>query len=306
MEIKRILPEIVDIGKRAKNLAPPIIKDCNYRLLANKLTWILIAILLLPCLLGVWVYYDFSDERQMQEINGEKIYYDEDGEPLHEEGRVAFLELSQLFSIGFIGIIMAIMFSSELINEEYSQKTMNVLRTTPIRSIEILLYRYFSGVFCMISILTMATILFYMSLMSPSGIHGLIEELDVLWLVIKVIILESVAFMGVFCLITIYFERPFLIGIVYWIIWESIVSGQNYQKITITHYLDSIIFDSIKKMGWYNDGFTSEKQIASDYGLLNSKEEIIATEPLSAILILTIIALITLFLGARGIAKRQF
>jgi len=59
-------------------------------------------------------------------------------------------------------------------------------------------------------------------------------------------------------------------------------------------------------MGWYNDGFTSEKQIASDYGLLNSKEEIIATEPLSAILILTIIALITLFLGARGIAKRQF
>ena len=169
MEIKRILPEIVDIGKRAKNLAPPIIKDCNYRLLANKLTWILIAILLLPCLLGVWVYYDFSDERQMQEINGEKIYYDEDGEPLHEEGRFAFLELSQLFSIGFIGIIMAIMFSSELINEEYLQKTMQLLRTTPIHSFEILLYRYITGVLCMFGILGIYSIIFYLTTMMAAA-----------------------------------------------------------------------------------------------------------------------------------------
>ena len=110
MEVKNIIVDITEIGKRAKNLAPPVIKDCNYRLLVNKLTWMLIFILMLPCLLGLWSYYDFSDERQMQEVNGEKIYYDiESGELLHEQGSVIFLELSNIFSIGFVGIVIAIM-----------------------------------------------------------------------------------------------------------------------------------------------------------------------------------------------------
>ena len=84
---------------------------------------------------------------------------------------------------------------------------------------------------------------------------------------LKVIILESVAFMGVFCLINIYFERPFLIGIVYWIIWESIVSGQNYQKITITHYLDSIIFDSMLDEGKDVSNYDREDLMNEKYDL---------------------------------------
>tara|TARA_B100000029_G_C17405805_1_gene898835 strand:- start:22 stop:948 length:927 start_codon:yes stop_codon:yes gene_type:complete len=308
MELKNALSEVTKIVKRSANLAPPIIKDCSYRLWMNKLTWVLIVILLLPCLLGIWSYYEFSDQRQVQEIDGEKIYYDKDtGEPLHEEGRDIFLELSQLFSIGFVGIIVAIMFSSELINEEYNQKTMNLLRTTPIRPIEILFYRYISGVFSMLTILSLASILFYVILMMTAGIHGIIEELDVLWLVIKIIILESIAYIGIFCLITIYFERPFFLGIIYWILWEGIISGQNYQKITVTHYLDSILFDGVKKMGWNSVGSsTYEEDLATEYGLINSKDEIIASEPMIAILVLCLVAIITTLWGARGIAARQF
>ena len=29
MEVKNIIVDITEIGKRAKNLAPPVIKDCN-------------------------------------------------------------------------------------------------------------------------------------------------------------------------------------------------------------------------------------------------------------------------------------
>ncbi len=310
MEVKNLLVDISEIGNRAKNLAAPIIKDCNYRLLVNKLTWMLIFILMLPCLLAFWGYYDLSDQRQMQEVDGEKVYYDIDtGEPLHEVGRILFLELSNLFSIGFVGIVIAIMFSSELINEEYSQKTMNVLRTTPIRPVEILLYRYLSGVLCMFLILSLASILFYMFLMMLAGIHGILEELDVLFLVIKIILFESIAYIGIFSLITIYFERPFLLGILYWILWEGLVSGQNYQKVTVTHYLDSMLFEGIKKMGWIADDsstYTSELELATDYGLVNSKDEIIASEPMIAIFALCFITLITIILGARGIAAKQF
>ena len=59
------------------------------------------------------------------------------------------------------------------------------------------------------------------------------------------------------------------------------------------------LFDSTKEMDGWN-------VVASDYGLVNSKDDIIATEPLTATLIIVIIAVITLFLGTRGLSNRQF
>ena len=56
--IKRTLENVAQIptmlqtfAKRSRNVFPPIAKDGMYRLLVNKVTWVIIAILLLPCLL---------------------------------------------------------------------------------------------------------------------------------------------------------------------------------------------------------------------------------------------------------------
>jgi hypothetical protein len=95
--------------------------------------------------------------------------------------------------------------------------------------------------------------------MLGSGVHGIIEELEILWLIIKIVLFESIAYLGIFCLISAYFERPFLIGIVYWIIWEMIVSGTPYQQITVSHYLESVLFDGLKNIGL--------SVTAEDYGL---------------------------------------
>ena len=46
------------------------------------------------------------------------------------------------FTLGLFGILLIIMISSEIIGEEYTAKTMNILRTTPISPFEILAYRY--------------------------------------------------------------------------------------------------------------------------------------------------------------------
>lgn len=302
MEMKNFGDEIIMFAKRTKNLFPPIVKDCTYRLLVNKMTWVLIGILLLPCLFGIVLYNGITDEREYEMQGDDKVYlFPDDNEnlvPLHIDLREDFVRQSDLFNISFVAIILAILFSSELINEEYTQKTMQLLRTTPIHSFEILLYRYIAGVLCMFGILGIYSIIFYLTTMMGSGQHGIIENLDALLLILKVLLLESIAFMGIFCVFTIYFNRPFLIGIAYWIIWESIVSGQNYQKLTVTHYLNSILFDSTKEMSW--------DVVASDYDLVNSKGDIIATEPLTAVLIIVIIAIITLILGTRGLSNRQF
>ena len=87
--------ELGKMFKRFPTLFPPIFKDCSYRLITNKLTWVLVAILMLPCALGLLVYYEFSGDRISEEVNGEKIYYTSSGELLHEDLRVLFLEISE-------------------------------------------------------------------------------------------------------------------------------------------------------------------------------------------------------------------
>ena len=108
----RKLPDIVQsFAKRSKNLFPPIAKDCIYRLLVNKITWIVVAILLLPCILGVVIYFQTDEDRQVQESNGEKIYYDEDGDLIHEDAREEFLNIFDLFVINNLkGICITLLF----------------------------------------------------------------------------------------------------------------------------------------------------------------------------------------------------
>ena len=291
MEINKILG-------RAPVLFSPIFKDCAYRLITNKVTWILVAILMLPCALGLLVYYEYSDDRISEEVDGETIYYTDDGFMLHEELRETFLELSRFFGMGFIALLLGIMFSSELISEEYNIKTMQILRTSPIHPIEILAYRYVSGIITGVALLGLYSTIFYITVMMGAGIHGIMEELELLALVIKIIMLNWVGFLSIFCAINVYFERPYLICFIYWLFWEQIISGQNYQQLTMTHYTNSIIYDSLTEMGWI--------VTADDYGLVNSNNDTIATDPLLSTLIIIIIGILFIFIGSRGIAAKQF
>jgi len=290
--------EISKMIDRVGLLFPPIFKDCSHRLITNKVTWILIAILMLPCALGLLFYYEYSDDRLSEEVDGDIIYYTDDGSLLHEDLRETFLDLSRFFGMGFIALLLGIMFSSELISEEYNIKTMQILRTSPIHPIEILAYRYVSGIITGVALLGLYSTIFYITVMMGAGIHGIMEELELLALVIKIIMLNWIGFLSIFCAINVYFERPYLICFIYWLFWEQIISGQNYQQLTVTHYINSIIYDSLTEMGWI--------VTADDYGLVNSNNDTIATDPLISTLIIIIIGILFIFIGSRGIAAKQF
>jgi hypothetical protein len=82
------------------------------------------------------------------------------------------------------------------------------------------------------------------------------------------------------------------------LLWEQIISGQNYQQLTITHYINSITYDALLEMKW--------NITASDYGLVNSNGDTIATDPLISTIIIIFIAIFFVFVGSRGIAAKQF
>ena len=300
--------------RRFKNLFPPIYKDCMYRIIENKLTWIMIVMLLLPTALvfygGLTEYGTFGleDKRESTTIDGDKVYYTEDGEIMHEYLALNIFYgfstgLGELpgFTLGLFGILLIIMISSEIIGEEYTAKTMNILRTTPISPFEILAYRYMSAVIGTISILGSYTILFYIMVMQFSGIHGIMEELDVLVLVLKLIVLESIAFVGIFCMVAVYTNRAFIISFAYWLLWEGLIpvlAPNILQKFTVSHYLNSVEFEGAKSLGWEVNEAT--------YFLRDSAGDSIATEPLAATFVFIFIASFTLLLGSVGIANRQF
>ncbi len=291
MEMRRII-------ERFTKLFPPIFKDCSYRLITNKLIWVLIAILILPCALGLLVYYEFSDDRLSEEVDGDTIYYNDDGGLLHEDLRDTFLTFSEFFGMGFIALLLGIMFSSELISEEYNNKTMQLFRTSPIHPLEIITYRYLTGVITGVILLGLYSSLLYIVIMMGAGIHGIIEDLNVLLLMIKIILLSWIGFLSIFCAINVYFERPYLICFIYWLLWEQIISGQNYQQLTITHYINSITYSALLEMKW--------NITANDYGLINSNGDTIATDPLISTIIIIFIAVFFVFVGSRGIAAKQF
>ena len=84
-------------------------------------------------------------------------------------------------------------------------------------------------------------------------------------------------------------------------LWEMIVSGGNYQQITVSHYLNSILFKGLENMNW--------DVITKDFGLIKSagNETIdLVTEPFTAAMIIAILALVTIGISARGIERRQF
>ena len=300
--------------RRFKNLFPPIYKDCMYRIIKNKLTWIMMIMLLLPTALifygGLTEYGTFGleDKRESTTIDGDKVYYTEDGEIMHEYLALNIFYgfstgLGELpgFTLGLFGILLIIMISSEIIGEEYTAKTMNILRTTPISPFEILAYRYMSAVIGTISILGSYTILFYIMVMQFSGIHGIMEELDVLVLVLKLIVLESIAFVGIFCMVAVYTNRAFIISFAYWLLWEGLIpvlAPNVLQKFTVSHYLNSVEFEGAKSLGWEVNEAT--------YFLRDSAGDSIATEPLAATFVFIFIASLTLLLGSVGIANRQF
>ena len=110
--IKRTLEDVSQIpvmlqtfAKRSKNVFPPIAKDSMYRLLINKVTWVIIAILLLPCLLGVIIYYQTDEDRQIQNIDGDKVYYDSGGDLIHEKKIEAFAGQNYMIIIIIVVII---------------------------------------------------------------------------------------------------------------------------------------------------------------------------------------------------------
>ncbi|MEE3276895.1 MAG: hypothetical protein VX193_03590, partial [Candidatus Thermoplasmatota archaeon] len=122
--------------ERLLQVGRPIFLDGIRQFLLARSTLIIAALLLTPCLLSGWYWYDNRGEAETQVI---------DGDPLHEFMADMFYGLAFHVYLPMVIALVALLGAAELLDSEFQKNTMQLLRTSPVRMYEILLPKLLAG-----------------------------------------------------------------------------------------------------------------------------------------------------------------
>ncbi|OIR09617.1 MAG: hypothetical protein BEU05_02515 [Marine Group III euryarchaeote CG-Bathy2] len=287
---------------RLLQVGRPIFLDGVRQFLLAQSTLIIAALLLTPCLLSGWFWYDSRSEVEMQVIDGDEVRV-WDGEVVHELMANMFYGLMFYIYLPLVVGLVALLGAAELLNSEFRQNTLQLLRTSPVRMHEILLPKLLAGTIgTFVAVGGPATIL-YLALLANSGSYGLREHLPLLGAVLGTLLLASLAYSGVFLLINALVRRPLPVSLVYWLVWELMLGNGDSQRFTISHYLRSFALPRLKYFEIDADdmGLTAET-ISGEFATTVS----IATDPWQAVGVLLVVTSVAFMLASRLLERKQF
>ncbi|MEO2236864.1 MAG: ABC transporter permease, partial [Candidatus Poseidoniia archaeon] len=236
------------VGEEAARLLQigrPVFRDGVQQFLLARSTLIVAALLLTPGLLSGWFWYDSRGKVETQVIAGDEVRVFE-GEVLHAVMADLFYGLAFDLYLPLVVALVALLGAAELLNTEFKQKTMQLLRTSPVRMYEILLPKLLAGTLgTFVAVGTPLTVL-YLALLAHGGSFGLREHLPLLGAVLGTLLLASLAYTSIFLLINALVQRPLPISLVYWLVWEVMLASGDSQRFSIMHYLRSFALPQLK------------------------------------------------------------
>ncbi len=287
---------------RLLQVGRPIFLDGVRQFLLAQSTLIIAALLLTPCLLSGWFWYDSRSEVEMQVIDGDEVRV-WDGEVVHELMANMFYGLMFYIYLPLVVGLVALLGAAELLNSEFRQNTLQLLRTSPVRMHEILLPKLLAGTIgTFVAVGGPATIL-YLALLANSGSYGLREHLPLLGAVLGTLLLASLAYSGVFLLINALVRRPLPVSLVYWLVWELMLGNGDSQRFTISHYLRSFALPRLKYFEIDADGMgLTAETISGEFATTVS----IATDPWQAVGVLLVVTSVAFMLASRLLERKQF
>ena len=294
------------IGKeleRMLQVGRPIFLDGIRQFLLARSTLIIAALLLTPCLLSGWYWYDNRGETETQVINGEEVRVSFDGEPLHEFMADMFYGLAFHVYLPMVMALVALLGAAELLDSEFQKNTMQLLRTSPVRMYEILLPKLLAGTVGTFLAVGVPLTCLYFALLVHAGSFGLREHLPLLWAALGTLLLASLAYSGIFLLINALVRRPLPVSLVYWLVWEVIMSGGSSQRFTVMHYLRSFALPRLDYLGIVAD----DLNLAIENTSGNLPELVsIATDSLQAVAVLLVLTAVAMLLSTRLLERKQF
>lgn len=287
---------------RLLQIGRPVFRDGVRQFLLARSTLIIAALLLTPGLLSGWFWYDSRGKVETQVIAGDEVRVFE-GEVLHAVMADLFYGLAFDLYLPLVVALVALLGAAELLNTEFKQKTMQLLRTSPVRMYEILLPKLLAGTLgTFVAVGTPLTAI-YLALLAHGGSFGLREHLPLLGAVLGTLLLASLAYTSIFLLINALVQRPLPVSLVYWLVWEVMLASGDSQRFSIMHYLRSFALPRLDYLGIVADDLNLA--IESTSGGLTELVSI-ATDPWQAVGVLLALTTVAMLLSARLLERKQF
>lgn len=287
---------------RLLQIGRPVFRDGVRQFLLARSTLIIAALLLTPGLLSGWFWYDSRGKVETQVIAGDEVRVFE-GEVLHAVMADLFYSLAFDLYLPLVVALVALLGAAELLNTEFKQKTMQLLRTSPVRMYEILLPKLLAGTLgTFVAVGTPLTAI-YLALLAHGGSFGLREHLPLLGAVLGTLLLASLAYTSIFLLINALVQRPLPVSLVYWLVWEMMLASGDSQRFSIMHYLRSFALPRLDYLGIVADDLNLA--IESTSGGLTELVSI-ATDPWQAVGVLLALTTVAMLLSARLLERKQF
>ena len=287
---------------RLLQIGRPVFRDGVRQFLLARSTLIIAALLLTPGLLSGWFWYDSRGKVETQVIAGDEVRVFE-GEVLHAVMADLFYGLAFDLYLPLVVALVALLGAAELLNTEFKQKTMQLLRTSPVRMYEILLPKLLAGTLgTFVAVGTPLTVI-YLALLAHGGSFGLREHLPLLGAVLGTLLLASLAYTSIFLLINALVQRPLPVSLVYWLVWEVMLASGDSQRFSIMHYLRSFALPRLDYLGIVADDLNLA--IESTSGGLTELVSI-ATDPWQAVGVLLALTTVAMLLLARLLERKQF
>ena len=287
---------------RLLQIGRPVFRDGVRQFLLARSTLIVSALLLTPGLLSGWFWYDSRGKVETQVIAGDEVRVFE-GEVLHAEMANLFYGLAFDLYLPLVVALVALLGAAELLNTEFKQKTMQLLRTSPVRMYEILLPKLLAGTLgTFVAVGTPLTVI-YLALLAHGGSFGLREHLPLLGAVLGTLLLASLAYTSIFLLINALVQRPLPVSLVYWLVWELMLGNGDSQRFTVIHYLRSFALPRLKYLDIEADSLNLTVETVTDFSATMTS---IATDPWQSAGVLLAVTALAFMLASRLLERKQF
>lgn len=154
--------------------------------------------------------------------------------PRRFEPEVVYNTLAAGVILGFVLVIMAVVFGTGILSQEIEQKTIIYLLTRPVPRWRILLMKFIAAVLAITVTAWLASVALALVTFGPSGLGSARLGRDLLILPVG-----ALAYGAVFLLLATLLNRPLMYGLLFAFGWESWVPNMpgNFQKVSLMSYL---------------------------------------------------------------------
>lgn len=161
-------------------------------------------------------------------------------------GFTGFGLITEMFGFAYLqaGLLaISLFYGTSLIGDEVDDKTITYLFMRPIPRSTIFLGKYLSGVFMGLCIIIPSAILCFTILSTLDPMSEVISHLGIFAKDLGILALGTMVYIAVFGFLGAFFKKPVLIGILFALVWESLITfvPGYISKFTVLHYLQSLL-----------------------------------------------------------------